>query len=56
MPDTETTEYKDGWRSGMFDKCNGRPEQVFVAGNYTEEGIDFIAGYWDGYIANERMV
>ncbi len=44
------SDYDAGYRRGMFDKCNGREAFDLDA----ERNLDYVCGYLDGYVANER--
>ena len=54
---TEFDGYANGWRAGMFDKCNGRAEMSFSGWDLDvpyNEG--FAEGYVDGWMENDLQM
>ena len=49
-----TVRYQDGWRLGMFDKCNGKVEREWE--NVIDDDADFVIGYSDAYAENEIRI
>ena len=49
--------YDNGWRAGMFDKCNGREENKFLGWCVdSDANRAYMEGYIDGYVTNERKI
>lgn len=48
--------YDNGYRCGMFHKCNGIDEIVLDECEFNEYNIEYAAGYMDGYESNERKI
>ena len=45
--------YANGWRLGMFHKCNGFVKTIFPP-DYLD--LAYTTGYEDGYEGNERRI
>lgn len=48
--------HSDGWRRGMFDKCNGLPQKSFDDAEFTDYMIDYVIGYHEGWDTHTRRV
>ena len=48
--------YDVGWRRGIFDKCNGRPEADFKNFLDTPFNRGYIDGYVEAYVSNEVRI
>lgn len=48
--------YDNGFRAGMFHKCNGIVENEFDTLDYSEYNFDYVTGYHDGFDTNERKI
>jgi hypothetical protein len=48
--------YDNGYRRGMFDKCNGIDEKSFDELELSMYNVQYVTGYHDGYDSNERKI
>ena len=48
--------YMNGWRVGMFHKCNGKPDRNFSGCETNVYNRIYIDGYDDGFAGNEVRI